>query len=534
MNIESLKPFTIESFVSLSEGRLLCLIAFVIICAYLLYYFRHDMGNGNTPTAARAHKQYFFNGSSLDARQSTWCFAASTFSMANIGLVVIVYFAQFGLYIFFLISFSIIGNIAFWLLVNNRKNEIDGFDSIGKFMENAFDSPYVGRVSDTLSLIGMLSILTVEVFFMGLLFRTVFEIKYIDLAGVLFVFGVVAFYVAKGGFRATRKTDIYQLGLTFAALLFIFFISWSIYSDPALKTDAPTAATPDPAADIFPTQPPHILFWLPFVAILQLALPFGKQTMWQRVRATQPACRTRGVAGGVLVLFGFILLCAVSAVLLVTSDASGLTPSIEGFQWFFGYAAEPSAQQGLNREHMLWVLFLGLIAATASTADSALLSLVLIAFSGPLNSKLGNRELDPGTTLKWKSCILGVIFAITFVVYVIFTYAYPYLDNFESVLTFGVGMIAFVVFVPPLVLSLLGRVNPSLHRKATQKSMTVSTALIGLAVILYIVKPLGGVQLLGDTAIFDDGLIWLFWGTIGAFAVSTFGVVWCLLKKSAD
>lgn len=553
-------PFGPGMFQHIDGNLWVAITCFALLALILMFLFsrqitekKGDFGPGGSPNKRPLSRfEYFYCSGKMSSNDLAISQASTSFSLGSLGLIIVLYFPGYVWHISALAVASVAGYFLFYIAVTKSSKHllVDEVDSIGMFFSNQTGAPYIGKIVDAISFVALLSVLIVEVFVFGLLVRVLFNIAYYDIIAVSIMMLTMCFYIGKRGMAAARLTDYIQFILTLACLAVLMGAALtslegtasleSTFGNPHESPDPGGATSDARGAVVRSSVMPPLYLWIPFVALLQITLPFGNLSMLQRLRATANHERATGLKWGIIYLSMFVLGCLGIGLALHMSGFFDASPQLNGsthgtedeFESLITFIADDEPLQGATicLANLVFIVLIGFFASSSSTADSAMLALCRIFFSGSIVEALGE-EQDSAKTIIIKWGFLCFLSAAVAFLYWVLHYHFERTVSFESIVVLGMGASLFTVFVPQFIFIALKQRLSSFDKKTVKNSVCISLFILSSCFASYLVKTIFFGGSLSMQSGLKEGLTWSFSGGIIAFLVSLASVAFCIVKK---
>lgn len=237
-------------------------------------------------------------------------------------------------------------------------------DSIQSYLGKSYDSEMLRRMSIFFSLVGYISIFSMELIVGVTVIEPFLGDHVIAFSSVYFVF--IIFYSLLSGYRAVVATDVLQLRFVIlGVVVLVAFCVWKV-------ADGGTVVSTDTVLGALRGHWVPAWSFVAGIAIMNLPAPISDTGTWQRLCSAENSGVARKGVLQVAGLFGVLWLVLVLASVALASIASG-----SGFDPTSGtlmsWLIESLGSGGVVGLALLLVLFLGLFSAMMSTADSLLI-----------------------------------------------------------------------------------------------------------------------------------------------------------------
>lgn len=319
---------------------------------------------------------YFLANRTLKSNAYARSFAAASTSLATVLFFFVTLGVQFGIYILFAPITYIFGSYLYCKVVlppledqgffkgNSTNNQLLG-TTLGNYIGERYNSSAIKYSIIFITLLGMLSILLIELYVGVTVFSIYFKPQYVNYA-LIFISVIVFLYTSFGGIIAVIKTDRSQFNLILISTLILLF--WLIYHSINSNN---TPNINDFFIDILPLKagfllPYPLLFNILIVNIL--LIPSLLRT-WQMAAASPNVNSVKkGIMNGVwfttILTTSFVFI----GIFFFKSVFSGADISLNGI------LTTLSKSQISFVSYIVFPLFFGsCLAALISTADSALI-----------------------------------------------------------------------------------------------------------------------------------------------------------------
>jgi len=289
------------------------------------------------------------------------------------------------------------GNFMFIQTVRHFSVPLGKHPTIGGFVRDSSEYKPLHYVVDWVVVIFAFSAVLVElVIGSGILASMVPNLPYSQLVLFIFLSVVVTSYVVIGGVRAVIETDVYQFWLAVVAAL-------------ALLIYAFISVNPDPGTTRFLYAPrvtlPGFIAFILSVLTVQFLGPLCKLHIWHRLATSRNSeDAIRGHHRGAILGAILWVLMIFAALALNARTAEPVT--------FVGIFGDMKAQGGLSAHLFYPVVFVGLIAAMVSTADSAMAALFVFFYE---SIRRARPDVEP--TLRHNVGLGFCLFLVLLIVY---------------------------------------------------------------------------------------------------------------------
>ncbi len=276
------------------------------------------------------------------------------------------------------------------------------------FLGNAYESKAVHAFATVFTLIGYLSIFSMEILVSVTLLKPFFGDWIIAFAVVYLAFLLV--YTGLSGFRGVVSTDKYQLG-------FILLSLGALVAFMVVAVNKDTSAIADHVGSLLGNWKAPLAFFVG-IGVMNIPAPFSDTGTWQRVcAASSPKVARRGLLGAcvlfaiiwsVLIIGGIVLS---GSTLVATHWNSQAEPLLSGILRTLGSGSGADLA-------ILFVLILGLFSAMISTADSLLIAAAHVGLTGVRRHE--QLLADPVSSLRYGRALVIALGLGSFVVFAVF------------------------------------------------------------------------------------------------------------------
>lgn len=354
----------------------------------------------------------FFARGELEAAQIRANLGATATSLAGALFFFMNSTAAFGWVMLTVPVFNICGILLFVYLVRRFEINPDDTGSIFRILFHIFESHGLAKVANLIVVLNFVSIFIIEVLIGSTIFNYFFDHRLALLAIALLISMVAFAYVMRGGFDAVTQTDRWQLWLVIGGFTLAFLTI--ILASPV------GVITRDAVESIFrnPQLPEELQYaFLANAFFINLFLPATQISTWERYSSGTRREAIRGfLQGALLVLLPvwFLAIGTAALTIVVTGGQSASFFVLFDLIKSFGPAAAVI---------VFPVLFMGLVAALLSTADSFMISSMLAVsdFSkfkkNPGTGEIDNIDLSVqvNKSIMWKTglSLIAIALAIT-------------------------------------------------------------------------------------------------------------------------
>ena len=314
----------------------------------------------------------------------------------------------------FLILYPCVGRI----MAANPNN-----DTIHAFLGNAYQSPAVKYVALTFSLIGYISIFSMEL----LVGVTVLEPF---LGNGVFVFALIYLifiivYSLMSGYRAVITTDKWQLRfIVISILALIAFAMAQTVNVPSVDVVSAFSSISSSWLSIWP--------FIVGITVMNLPAPISDAGTWQRLCSTKDAATARR---GLLQIAPFF--AVLWTILILFGCYYGLIATTYGFDGssepLIAFIMKSLGSGGPIFTIFLFLFLLGLFSAMISTADSLLVVAAQIFSIDIL--KLDPEDTHPHVVMKKARMAMAAIAVVSFIIFTAF-----------QLLSFDVVQLVFAIY----------------------------------------------------------------------------------------
>jgi len=336
----------------------------------------------------RAH--IFFANRSLKSPQIRANAAATSTSLAGALLFFFTTTPAFGWIILLVPIFSALGIYLFIELAKPFEPSPTETGSILRLLHWHTDSPYISRAANLVVLVNIAFIFVIEVVIGAQIFDYFApQYPFSKIVAILLMCSVITFYVIIGGFAAVSHSDLWQLGLVMIALFLTFLTLGILFVDSNHTAGELLSVFENPK---FPVE--FQVSFLVNLVFVNVALPITQVSTWQRYSsAVSQQEAFQGLKTAIKwrmlpIWFGAITCSALYYVI------KGDAPT---FPLLFDMLRTSGAWGALI---VFPVLFVGLVAALISTADSLMIAVMLAADDA--RRKLTDRQEQPEQKFEWE------------------------------------------------------------------------------------------------------------------------------------
>jgi Na+/proline symporter len=370
-------------------------------------------------------ESFFLYNRRLPSGEYARSFAAASTSLATVLFFFVTHGVKHGIYILFAPLTYVLGCYLYSKLLlprledqgffSERKTSLSRKITLGTTLGNYIEQRYKSRAVKfsviIVTLLGMASILLIELYVGVNIFSIYLKTQFVDLAllGVTFV---VFSYTALGGFISVVKTDVFQLRLMFLST-FVFLV-WLVWTSVHNHTF--------PTVETFLVHPlvfkggillPYTLLFN--ILIVNLFLVPALLRTWQMAAASPNSEEVRrGIMKGVVLTVLLTAMFILLGILFFRSVFPKAEHSLTGM-----LKALYTSQNSLARFIIFPLFFAGCLAALLSTADSALAPILQSLFQDFRNQDFRNQESSWEHRYRYVLLLTALLFIITIGLYFI-------------------------------------------------------------------------------------------------------------------
>jgi Na+/proline symporter len=313
--------------------------------------------------------EFLFYGRSLEAKGYKRTFVATGISLAT----VLTFFLDFGGQFGYALLVSPIAYLAgVWLLLRalpalRSTGYLEKGTTLHSFLGRVYRSTQVRLVTGAVSLLGYVGILIIELHVGVTVFSAIYSSTAALAATVVLLTVTILLYTWLGGFKAVVDTDKVQLALILLGTISgLVFLTYSVFRRPEVLEQFPLELL-----DPNPLKLPLALLVVMLVG--NIPLQIARMSNWQRIAAVGNEAKVRtGLSGAIWMTFAFWLVFNTMGILL-----AALVPAGEETGMRTVYLLELMSGHGGPVAIVLYpILFVGLVAALISTADSILIPIL--------------------------------------------------------------------------------------------------------------------------------------------------------------
>lgn len=303
-------------------------------------------------------EDFLFYGRTLDGKGYTRTFVATGISLATVLTFFLDFGGQFG---FALLVSPVAYLIGVYLLLRalpalQSEGYLEKGSTLHAFIGRSFQSDALRKATAVVSLLGYIGILVIELHVGVHVFQAIYSGKASLIATVILLLTVIFLYTWLAGYQAVVDTDKIQLAfIGVATVLGLGFLAYA----------ASASSSPFPRELLNPNPLQLPLSLLVVMIVGNIPLQILRMSNWQRIAAAgKPDAVRQGLIGGIVWTFIFWLAFNVMGILLraATPEAEGLG-AVRLLQLLESHGG-PIALVAFP------LLFVGLVAALVSTADS--------------------------------------------------------------------------------------------------------------------------------------------------------------------
>lgn len=421
----------------MNSGTTLAIVLTTLSLSYFLY-----IGVRSAPQA-RSLVGFFLANRTLTDRALGHTVAAAGLSNAAVGLAYLLIFPSFGFWTLIALAANALGQILFIRLVatvmERHSYDLADFTTVGNLLLKATSSRRLSWLADAVTITAFTAALLAEFVIGAQLFSAAMPgVPFSEYIGFAIVAAIVISYIVTGGFVATVESDSWQLRLIVAACLSLVLLGIAFLAFPqSPPTEAPSFVPGGAAPNL------TIALWAVNTVFLSLLFPIGQLTSWQRVAATKPGARIKGLWRGFWLLLFFYSAFSFTGYVFARQGRP-VSSWADVFQVMLDYG-------GIFHQFLYPVLFVGLVAAMISTADSNAVAVIYSRFS----TAVGDHKEVTWSFVQRKIYIACVVlFAFLLAFFVI----YKEFGNPQWFLQIIFALFGFYLLLVPLVASVvLGR-----------------------------------------------------------------------------
>ena len=317
-------------------------------------------------SALNTTTEFLFANRSLKRSRISNNLAATSVSLAGLLLFIFSQTAFFGWLMIVVLLFILAGQYLMIVLTNNVDPDPDQNGSIYRLLLHKTDSRRIAAWSNIIVVLIFFTILMIEIIIGASIF-TYFAPQF-DFAiyiGLFSISIIVVGYVLIGGFNVVSLSDTFQfwmflVGLLLAFIVSILFFSVSEKSVTDLLANISTIQLPKTIAATFVLN----------IIVVNLTLPISQNSTWQRFASSSDRAQfVSGTKDGIWKVFVVVAAAIGIAVVILTTIGS-----VNSVNDIFDAVRNMGA---IGNYFVFPLLFVGLVAALISTADSMLISLML-------------------------------------------------------------------------------------------------------------------------------------------------------------
>ena len=332
----------------------------------------------------------------LSGREYRATTVAASMSLATVMIYFINFSALMGAALFVNVISFCASIVLMWFLVPRLMDLNPDNLTVQSFLGRQYDSRFIRNTSQCFTLIGYLSIFSVELL-VGVTVLSPFFGNYVLLFAALYLVFLLVYSVT-GGYRAVVATDRLQLLFICSSVLALFaFLLYFVRAHDSLWTiqkfvDRLTNTTQAPLAFILG------------ITFMNLPAPISDAGTWQRICSGKDAKTVQSALKGVFVYF-FVLWSA-----LILLGIAFSTTSLPAQEYADKTSLINTIVAGMAQSNsflgiaILFVFMMGLFSAMVSTADS-----ILIVASQILSIDWLHEEKERDVQIALRKCRTGLI-----------------------------------------------------------------------------------------------------------------------------
>ena len=304
-------------------------------------------------------EDYYLAGRSVNSTGLSNSLTASTISLSTGLFIYFVLFPLYGIWIIGGMISYLIGLLIFYFIATHTSVDLNNFSTLGIFVVKSTGSRRLGNFTSFVNILSFFTVLLVE-FVVGVkIFSAIFPtLPYSDLVGFAVIASVVFAYVGLGGFKAIVTSDSWQFRLLAVGTAALVISTIALYAKQGV----------DPAHYAGDLSQNQKLVYLAFAIVMNITMPVAQLPSWQRLAATSSDQRRKGYLVGIGKSFALWFSFLGVAFLVHNSGVAVAT---------WSDLFNPLIQLGSIYAQLLFpLLFVGLVAALLSTADSAAIAVV--------------------------------------------------------------------------------------------------------------------------------------------------------------
>ena len=291
-------------------------------------------------------------------------------------------------------------------VISKRREYITPAD----FIKDRFNSPLAALIASLLMLYGLSNYLLEQVTAMGHAFEGITQGLVPYWAGALFLVTVMVIYEWLGGWRGVVWTDFIQGAIMVTGLLAVLMIIAFKYplgdAVQAWLSDAKTAKL------IKPPPASFIKTWLSIYALVGIGAAIYPQAIQRIYAAKDEMTLKRSISG-----LAFMPLITPLVILLIGIEARYYFPGLSKVEsdQAFPLFMSMLANEGVLYFFITLIMFMAVLAAIQSTADSVLLSIGSM-LSKDIYKEWVNREADERRSTLVGKVLAVILIAIIFLI----------------------------------------------------------------------------------------------------------------------
>lgn len=333
-------------------------------------------------------KDFLFAGQTLNERGVASNLAATASSLAGVLFFFLIQTPAYGWVTLLVIIFVGLGHLLFLRSVKDLKPSPENTGSVFRFIRWRTESFRLASLANILVVFTYLIILLIELVIGATIFAYFLPwLPSAEILGLIILSILVMIYVNIGGFKTVTYSDSWQWGLMTVGLVLTFLLVLSSYF---YTSDSISKSLIDIFV-VFKTPTGSLLVLGTFVInliVVNLTLPLCQIGSWQRFASSISYKKfKKGIWKGLNKRFWWVwtLVVMLAAVISAWKGQVGGLNDIFSIIQNLGY---------LGNLIVFPLLFVGLMAALVSTADSMLISLLLGVDDIYINSKKAKKEKE--------------------------------------------------------------------------------------------------------------------------------------------
>lgn len=348
-----------DSLVSLSIADVLALVGMVFSVLVFLTLANHRR------VKSTSVEEMIFAGRDANAREFGASFAAASSSLATVLIFFISTSTTYGLFLLWCGFTYLVGQAIFIWYFNNRVSlETRDLTSNADFFLSQSDSLVSARVMSVLTVFTFIAILFLELYVGSEIIR--YYLPFDDFTSKLIAYGslgtIVFGYIRLGGLNVVFKTDVWQYMLMIIACICLVVFALLV---PAAENGGQQLSTAVVRSSADSLQ---IAFFMAWILVINLTLPFTQLSSWQRLAAVET--KAKAWSGFLRTIPGFIVIWGLPVIALIVLNSKGFTPG--NLTELFNVLRSNGDMLALA---FYSIIFVGFSSALFSTADTALVAL---------------------------------------------------------------------------------------------------------------------------------------------------------------